>query len=99
MGLGSICNLIAHSGCQHEPPAIFELGVQLSLQAQEDVSLRTPMIRDISRRVLDEAHPDAPELLRTPARRPGFASKFRYPEPGPIRDAERDVAYFHGLWR
>jgi hypothetical protein len=44
VGFGVIRNLIAHAGPEGKLPAVFELGVQLTLGAQQDVSFHTPVI-------------------------------------------------------
>jgi len=42
--LGIVGNLIAHAGSQREGPPILKLDVELALEAEEDVALRTPMV-------------------------------------------------------
>jgi len=43
--LGAIGNLVADAGSEGERPSILELGMELALEAQEDVALRTPVVR------------------------------------------------------
>lgn len=45
MRLGIVCDLIAHARRRHERSAIFEFRVQLVLETQKDVPLRTPRTR------------------------------------------------------
>ena len=44
-------HLVTHPGPQYEAPAIGELGVQLSVEAQQDVSLAAPVVRKVPRRI------------------------------------------------
>ena len=76
MGLGLVGHLVAHAWLEQKLPAIFELGVQLSLEAKQDVALGAPMIGQVTRRVLHHPHPDVPELLRAPIGGPGDAFMF-----------------------
>lgn len=42
------------------------LGMQLALDAKEDVSLAAPMIGQVTGRIFYHSHPDATEVLGTP---------------------------------
>jgi hypothetical protein len=61
-----VCDLVAHSRLEGVFPAIFELSMELTLEAEEYVSFDAPMIGEIARRVLNHANADAPEVLSTP---------------------------------
>jgi hypothetical protein len=47
VGLRPVRNLVSHTGPYADGTAVFELGVELALQAQENVALLAPMIGDI----------------------------------------------------
>ena len=68
MRFGLVRDLVAHARSQDELPAILKLGVQLALEAQEDMPFRTPVVSQVARGVLDHADPDAAELARAPIR-------------------------------
>ena len=44
MRFGTISDLITHAGRQGELASVLELGVQLPLDAQKNVSFLTPMV-------------------------------------------------------
>jgi hypothetical protein len=48
MPLHVIAHLITHPGSQRELPAILQLGVQLTFQAQQDMPAPTPVIRQVT---------------------------------------------------
>ena len=69
MWLAVVRDLVAHARRQHECPAIFELGVQLSLETQKDMSLRAPMVRNVARRVLEPCARECRRTVRCASRR------------------------------
>ncbi len=66
MRLRVIAHLVTHAGSQYEPSPVFQFSDELTRQAQQHMAFRTPMIGDIARAVLDEAHADFAESLRAP---------------------------------
>jgi len=66
MWFGLVCNLITHPWLQRKTAAVLELGMQLARGTQNNVSLRTPMIGDVTGRVIDHAHANCSELLSAP---------------------------------
>jgi hypothetical protein len=76
MGLGLVRHLVAHAWLEQKLPAIFELGIELALEAKEDVTFGAPMVGQITRRVFHHPYPDVPELLRAPIGGPGDAFVF-----------------------
>src|SRR5258706_9832117 len=66
VGFLVIGDLVAHARAQRELAAVLQLGVQLALGTQEDVALHAPMIREITRGVLDHANAQGTEVLRAP---------------------------------
>ena len=88
MWLGTICDLIAHAWCQHKRSAVGKLGVEFSLQAQENVTLDTPMVGNIAGRVFHHAYPYFAKLPRAPVSNTRLAfmlSRFDY---RPVRRPE-----------
>ena len=62
MCLGTVGDLVAHPGTEVESPPVAELGLELTGEAQQDVSLLAPVVRTISCRILDHANADRAEL-------------------------------------
>ena len=56
MPLHVIAHLITHPGSQRELPAILQLGVQLTFQAQQDMPAPTPVISQVTGAGFDHAH-------------------------------------------
>src|ERR1051326_2647734 len=73
MRLRTVGHLVAHTGRQLESAAVFQFGLELAIEAKEDVTLLAPMVRDIARRILDHPHADAAEFTRAPRRDAGVA--------------------------
>src|SRR3954470_22053658 len=57
-------HLIAHAGLERERATVIEVGDQLAIDAEDDVTLAAPVIGHIARRIVDQPHPDGAELLR-----------------------------------
>src|SRR5215208_5280547 len=96
MRLRLIRDLIAHARREPKPTAVGKLGLQLSGETEEDVSLLAPVVREIARRILH--HPDAhvAELPAAPARGARFAWTDSLGDRGPVSSAEGDVGQAHG---
>ncbi len=75
--LSVIGNLIAHARPQREAATIFELRVQRAFDTQKNVPFRAPVIRRVTRRVLDHSNSNAAKMLRTPDRNTTLAFVFR----------------------
>jgi len=71
--LGIVRDLVAHPRLEDERPPVLELGVELALQTEQDVALHAPVIRNVTRRVLDDANPNARKRSGLPVRPPCFA--------------------------
>lgn len=69
-------NLVAGTGFQDELPAILQLRMQFAFKTKQDVSFRTPMVREIAGRVFDHPDPYRAELTGSPKRRALFAFMF-----------------------
>ena len=95
MRLGRVGDLIAHAWAQHEPASVLEFGVQLALEAKQDVAFAAPMVRAIAGRVSDQAHAYAAELPRAPARYTAFALVFGRFDFRPIGRSERNSNHLH----
>ena len=76
MRLAAIGDLVAGAGGQHELAPVGELGMQLAFQAQQDVSLGAPVIRQIAGRVLHHSYADISELPGAPPGDAGVALVF-----------------------
>src|SRR5258706_10396778 len=95
MGLRAIGDLVAHARGQHERATVGELCVQLAFEAQEDVSLRAPVIGAIAGRVIDHAYANGAEILRAPQRLAGLSWMLRGRHTGPVRGSEGNLRHLH----
>src|SRR5258708_7789545 len=66
-------HLIAHAGRQLERAPVLQVRHQLAVDAENDVALGAPVIGDVTRRIVDEAHPDVAELPGPPGGNAGVA--------------------------
>jgi hypothetical protein len=94
-GSAFVRNLVAHAGSQREPAPVRELGLELALDAEEDVALHAPMVREVSRGVLDDAHADAPEGSRPPVRAPGLTFVLGRLDLAPVGRTEWNARHVH----
>jgi hypothetical protein len=76
MPFGVIAHLIAHPGGKDELSAILQLGVQLTLQTQQDMASPTPVISKIAGAVFDHANTDRTKLTGAPISGTGFTGMF-----------------------
>ena len=63
MCFGTIGDLVAHAGAELESPAVAKLGVELTGETEQDVSLLAPVIGAVPGRVLHHANADGPNCL------------------------------------
>ena len=95
MRLSLVRDLITDARCQDELPAICQLGVEFSFQAQQDVTFCTPVIRQVSRTIFHHPDPDVIKSLCTPGGHSCLAFVFRGDNLRPVGDAKRDVFHVH----
>src|SRR5688572_16922810 len=93
--LGIVGDLVTHAGAEHELASVLQLGVQLAFDAEQDVSLAAPVVRDITRRVLDHAHADAAEIASPPVCSTSITRVRRRLDRRPVRGAEWNVIHLH----
>jgi len=92
---GTIGDLVAHAGAELESPAVAKLGVELTGETEQDVSLLAPVIGAVAGRVLHHANADGPKLSGAPQGRAGFAGVFGGRDCGPVSGAERNLGNLH----
>src|ERR1700712_5981424 len=68
MALGIVCDLETHAGREREFAAVFELDFEFTLDAEKHVPFRTPVARQITRRIFHHAHAHAAALDGPPVR-------------------------------
>lgn len=56
MGFSVVGDLITHAGFQNELPSVLKLSMQFAFEAQQDVAFFTPVVGEITRRVLNHAN-------------------------------------------
>src|SRR5882757_2217055 len=95
MGEVAVGHLVALAGLQHHRAPVGQLGVQLAFQHQQDMALLAPMVGEVARRVLDDAHADIVEILGAPERLAGLAGMFRALHTVPVGRAEGYVEHQH----
>lgn len=66
MSFRIVCYLVARAGLECELPAVSKLSLELSFDAQKDVTLDAPMVGTITRRVLHHPHAKTAEVLSSP---------------------------------
>ena len=95
MRLGAVGNLIAHAWRENIFSAVFELGMELTFQTQEDVAFRAPVIRKITRRIFNHAHAQSPKHTGLPISDALLARMLGLVNLGPIGNAEAKIIYLH----
>jgi hypothetical protein len=90
-----IRHLIAHARREVEHAAIGQFSLQLAGDAEQDMSILTPVIGLIPRRVFDESHADGPKLFRTPACQPNLPRVPKGVDLLPISNPKRDIPQLH----
>lgn len=97
VGLRFVGDLVAHARREDVSGAIAQLDVELTFQAEEDVALHTPVIRQIPGHVLDHPDPDIAKRPGAPEGGAGVAGMLGRSDLRPVSRSERDVAHFHRL--
>src|SRR5256885_16653432 len=59
-------HLIAHAGRKLERAPVLQVGDEFAIDAEDDVTLAAPVIRDVARRIVNEPHADIAELPGSP---------------------------------
>src|SRR5262245_34908640 len=95
MGVRVVGDLVRHAGPEHEGAAVLKLGVELALEAQDDVPLRAPVVGAVPRAVLDHPDADPAELTRAPVGDAGFTCVLRAFDRFPVGRVERDAGHQH----
>jgi len=79
-------DLVAHAGLQGKRAAIFKFSFEFPVQAQQDVTLGTPVVGLVASRVFNHAHANASEVRRAPVGDSGdsivFSARNRLPVGG-----------------
>ena len=96
MRLRAVRDLVTHAARQREAAAIGKLRGELAGQAQQEVSLGTPMVGEITGRVLDHAQAHVAEIARAPERDARFTRMPRGFDRVPVHGAEGQIADAHG---
>ena len=97
MRLGPVGHLVAHTRRQDIPPSVSEFGMQLALQAKENMTLGAPVVGEVTRGILDHAYSDRAELPGTPERATALARVLLRRDRGPVGGTEGNVTDLHAL--
>lgn len=88
-------DLIAHSGCRHKFLIAFQLGHQLSLQNEKDMTALTPVIHKVSRSVFHHADADIPHFKGMLVSSSGHARMYCGLNRSPVGSAEWNFLNYH----
>ena len=91
MRLSAVGHLVTHAWRQNNTAPVLELGVQFTREAEQDVALVAPMIRNIAGRVFDHSHSDIAKVASPPVIKARFTLVFRSLHERPVCHAERDI--------
>lgn len=86
MGWVTITNLVGLPFLEAQTRSVSHFNVEKATQTQNDVPLGTPVIRHISRRVLDHSHADIAECAGPGAHPSSFTGKLRKSDLRPVRN-------------
>ena len=89
MRLGIVSDLITHPWLERKNATVLELGYKLPLDAKQDMTFFTPVVGQIARRILNQAHPDIAEILRSSVRCAVRTGMFRWLNGRPVRRTKR----------
>src|SRR5450830_1405800 len=96
MPLVIVAHLIAHPRKQDEPTTIFQLGLQLALQAQQDMPSPAPVVGQVPGTVLDHPYTGTAKLTSPPIGGTRLARMGDGLDSRPIRRTEGDSRKVHG---
>lgn len=91
-------NVVTHARFECELATILKFSVKLASNAQEEVALNAPVIREIARRVLDHANAHRVEVLGTPIGHAPLTAVLCSLDLRPISNAEGEIRYLHGRY-
>src|SRR4029453_6105351 len=97
MGGCAVGDLVALALRQDHGAAVGQLGVQFAIQHQQHMAFLAPVVGQIARRVLDDAHTDVVEIARAPVGLAGLAGMLGALHAFPVGRAKRYVEHQHGL--
>jgi hypothetical protein len=95
MGFGIVRNLIAHTRLKNKFPAISELKMQLTFQAQQNVPFRAPVISKIPGRIFNQPNPNIREVPRPPISGTGLALVLCPLNSRPVSGLEWELTHLH----
>jgi hypothetical protein len=95
--LCAVGHLVTDPGPQYELSAIRKLRVELALDAKKDMTLCAPVVGEVTRRILDHAHPDIAKLPGTPVRDTGLTLVLGRFDRRPICSSEWDIRELHRM--
>ena len=95
MGFRIVGDLITHARHERKAPPVLQIGMELTFDAQENVTLHAPMVGEVARLVLDHAHADASEVLGSPVCAAALALVLGRRDLRPVGGSKRDVGHLH----
>jgi hypothetical protein len=92
---GVVRYLIAHAWRESEFATIPEFSLQFTIQTKENMPFATPVISQVSGRVLDHANSNASELLSAPVRESSFTFVLGLLDLRPVYNIEWNASHLH----
>jgi hypothetical protein len=97
MRFGFVSHLVACTRGQNELSPIGKLGMQLTFQAEQDMTFCTPMIRKVAWTIFHKPDTDVIKLLRPPQSHSCFPFVFGRADLRPDSCAKGDISHLHIL--
>jgi len=95
MRFGGVAHVVAHARPQCEVTAVGEFGLELSLEAQEEVTLGAPVVGEIARGIFEHSNPHVAEVARAPVRLPLLPGMRDALDGVPVDDAKWQTGDLH----
>ena len=95
MRFGTIGDLVTNAGTELESPAVAKLGVELTGEAKQNVSLLAPVVGARAGRVFDHTNADRSKVSGAPQGGAGFASVFGGWDCSPVGGSKWDLSDLH----
>lgn len=77
MSRHTVADLIAHSGAKNLHAPVFQFSLKFTLETQNYMTLFAPVIRQVARRVFNDAHANISEIPSAPVRHTFFSYMLR----------------------
>jgi hypothetical protein len=90
-----VTDLICHAWLEDEVATILKFGSEFSVNAEKHMAFDTPVVGQITRRVLNHPNTDTPEIPSAPVGQPTFTFVLGPFDLRPVGCAKRNLVDFH----